>query len=201
VQRHGVRIEPPGRDRGGGGRRHRRPPLLGSSPGRETLEPPAQRERAREPRATSAFEAGVPFGEPLAGAPPAYGRLSRPSRGRVCRNTRPMRGRQPGQDSPPLSRASERAGRQLLRTCPGRRAGLQVTTSALRRMERSAGARADGRLAVAWTRHRSARRADRSLAGGARGPKGYGPRASASLLVDGFGTVAAALSAVGLHHG
>jgi hypothetical protein len=80
--------------------------------------------------------------EPLTGTFPAYRRLSRRSRCRVSRNTRPMkcpmRGRQPGHHTTPASSASERVGRQLLRSCPGRRAGAEAETSASRQRQPSA---------------------------------------------------------------
>jgi hypothetical protein len=60
----------------------------------------------------------------------------------VSRNTRPMkcpmRGRQPGHHTTPASSASDRVGRQLLRSCPGRRAGAEAETSASRQRQPSA---------------------------------------------------------------
>jgi hypothetical protein len=72
------------------------------------------------------FGAALPQAEPLAGTLPAYGCLSRWSRCRVSRNTRPMKCPMRGDNRDitrrPPSHASERAGRQLLRSCPGRAA-------------------------------------------------------------------------------
>jgi hypothetical protein len=61
--------------------------------------------RVRRGRGRRHIGERVPIAEPLAGTPPAYGRLSRWRRCRVSRNTRPMkcpmRGRQPGHHTTP----------------------------------------------------------------------------------------------------
>jgi hypothetical protein len=83
----------------------------------------------------------------------------------------------PGRTSPrSRSGASERLPARLRCDCAGRRAGVQVTTSASRRVEQPAGTPGDDRLAAAWARHASAGRTECCLAGGDRGPKEHGRR-------------------------